>query len=268
LKLGKDDDWLKLTVETDQEFFVTKYGDPPVTEEFELPSSSRATVRVDIAPYFDMSRPGRYRVTASVKVPQLQQEISSEPARVSIIHGTKLWEQEFGLPVRAGAEPGSAEMRKYALVQSMTQKRIRLYVRVSDRYEARNFRVFPIGPLLSFSRPETQVDRLARLHVLFQSGAHAFTYAIVSPDGEWLVRETHQYGATRPALRTDDEGNISVVGGVRVPSSSDLPGPSASEAAPPAPASPGGPPAALPTQPPPKDEPNKPDDSQPPTNKP
>jgi hypothetical protein len=234
LKLGAEPDWLRFAVESDN-YYVTKRGDPPVVEEFDLPSASKATRRVDLAPYFDLGRPGHCRVTATVKITQLGQEITSPPAKVNIISGTKLWELEFGLPVPPGNGGAAAEARKYALLQTMSQRRMRLYVRVSDRYDARVYRIFPLGRLLSFSRPETQVDRQAQLHVLFQTGAREFTYCVINPDGELLKRQTHSYTDTRPRLHADQEGKISVAGGVRVVTSSDWPKPSDSELLPPAP---------------------------------
>jgi hypothetical protein len=233
LKLGTEADWLRFLVESD-DYYVTKRGDPPVVEQFDLPSASKATRRVDLAPYFDMGKPGHCRVTATVKIAQLGQEITSPPAKVGIISGTRLWELEFGLPAQPGNGEASPEVRKYALLQTMSQKRMRLYVRVSDRYDARVYRVFPIGRLLSFSRPETQVDRQAQLHVLFQTGAREFTYCVINPEGELLKRQTHQYTDSRPRLRADHEGRIAVVGGMRTVSSTDWPKPGDAELAAPA----------------------------------
>jgi len=241
LKLGAEQDWLRFAVESDN-YYVAKRGDPPVVEPFDLPSAAKGTRRVDLAPYFDLGRPGHYRVTATVRIAQLGQEITSLPAKVNIISGTKLWELEFGLPLPPGNGEAAPEVRKYALLQTMSQKRMRLYVRVSDRYDARVYRVFPLGLLLSFSRPETQVDRQALLHVFFQTGAREFTYCVINPDGELLKRQTHSYNdaqtGARPRLHADKDGKIGVAGGMRVVSSTDWPKPPDSEVPPPAPASP------------------------------
>lgn len=248
LKLGADQDWLRFAVESD-DYYVTKRGDPPVVEEFDLPSASKATRRVDLAPYFDLSKPGNCRVTATVRIAQLGQEITSPPAKVGIISGTRLWDLEFGLPVAPGDGNASPEVRKYALLQTMSQKRMRLYVRVSDRYDAKVYKVFPMGLLLGFSRPEAQVDREAQLHVLFQTGAREFTYCVISPDGELLKRQTHNYTDSRPRLRADQEGKIGVAGGMRAMSATDLPKPTDSQLLPPARSLPEPSPAPSPDKP-------------------
>jgi hypothetical protein len=53
------------------------------------------------------------------------------------------------------------------------------------------------------------------LHVLWQSGASVFSYAVVSPDGAVLQREIYDYINTHPRLGTNDRGDIVVIGGAR-----------------------------------------------------
>ena len=90
-----------------------------------------------------------------------------------------------------------------------------MYVQVSDESETRIFKVRAIGPMVSFSQPEAQLDRLNHLHVMYQSGARIFTYSVVSPDGDIVRQEIYDYFNTRPRLHTDDNGNITVLGGAR-----------------------------------------------------
>jgi hypothetical protein len=142
-----------------------------------------------------------------------------------VTSGAKIWEQDFGLRREEADKSVALEVRKYALIQSMNQKSISLYVRISDRQEVRVFRVFAIGPVLAFSRPEAQVDRSSQLHVLNQTSARQFTYCVVSPDGEVVVRQLHRYADTRPALRTKGDGTVLVSGGYRQITPEDIPKP-------------------------------------------
>ena len=110
---------------------------------------------------------------------------------------------------------------------------MKLYVRVTDQSESRIIRVFPVGPLISFSSPEHQIDQSSNLHVLYQTGAKSFNYSVVTPGGQLLVRETYEYTDTRPGLRVDRQGRIFITGGARRVSADDLPplaGPSANDA--------------------------------------
>src|SRR6266404_3297091 len=205
LHLGKDNDWLQFTIEGRDNYIVPRSGEVPVHGEFAVESSSVATRRVDVAPYFALSKPGRYLVTATVKLKLWDKELVSKPKPLEVIAGTKLWEQEIGVPDTAGHAP---EVRKYALQQAIHLKQMKLYVRVTDQSESRIIRVFPIGPLISFSSPEHQIDQSSNLHVLDQTGAKSFNYSVVTPGGQLLVRETYEYTDTRPGLRVDRQGRI------------------------------------------------------------
>ena len=79
LHLGADAKWLTFDVEAaDEDFVVTQNATPPVIGEFELGSSEVATKRVDLAPYFEMTHAGRYRVIAMVHIAEWGKD---DPAR-------------------------------------------------------------------------------------------------------------------------------------------------------------------------------------------
>jgi hypothetical protein len=67
------------------------------------------------------------------------------------------------------------------------------------------------------------LDRLNRLHVLYQSGARVFNYSVVNPDGDIIWQENFDYLDARPRLQTDDNGDITVLGGVRRVKPDDIP---------------------------------------------
>jgi hypothetical protein len=96
-------------------------------------------------------------------------------------------------------------------------------MRLTDASGAKTFRVVPIGQVVSFSRPEGQVDKWSNLHVLYANGAHSFSYTQFNPEGELLVRETYDYATTRPRLQINEEGKISVTGGARRVTPKDVP---------------------------------------------
>jgi hypothetical protein len=83
--------------------------------------------------------------------------------------------------------------------------------------------VFAIGPMVSFGRPEPQIDRASNLHVMHQDGASSFSYTVFNSQGDLLTRQTYDYIESRPRLRLDDDGNVSVVGGTRRVAANDFP---------------------------------------------
>lgn len=224
LHLGATSDWLTFTVESVDGFNVVKRGDPPVQGEFDLGSSQMATKRVDLAPYFNLTRQGSYRVTATVNIRDWNVAVPSAPQPFDVIEGAELWSQAFGVPLPAGVTNALPEIRKYTLEEAnYLRSQLRMYVIVTAGTDSRVVKVRPIGPMVSFSRPEAQLDRFSNLHVLYQSGARTFTYTVVSPDGNFVRQEKYDYLNARPRLQADDHGNVTVLGGVRRVMPEDVP---------------------------------------------
>jgi len=218
LHLGEHPDWLSFIVEGTTGEPLARTGSLPETTPISLENSKVASVKLDLMPYYDLGVTGRYRVTAMVRVPQLRETISSKPRNFDIVSGTVFWEQEFGVP-----STGVPEVRKYALQQATFLKQLRLYVRITPADESKTLRVVALGPLVSFARPEAQLDKLSNLHVLYQSSAKTFLYAVVTPQGDLIVRQTHEYMTTRPHLHRDAKDQIAVAGGERIYYPTDIP---------------------------------------------
>jgi hypothetical protein len=224
LLLGKDEHWLQFSVETSEGRLVPRHGTPPVRGEFELPTAKMATKRLDLAPHFDLGQPGRYMITATVRIEDWGQDIVSKTMPLQVVNGTVLWEQKFGVPQESGGS-GAPAVRRYVLQQAMHLKQMKLYARVVDGQDGRVYGVLPLGPVLSFSNPEKIIDPESNLHVLWQTGARSFNHSVVSPDGKLVGRQTHEYSDTRPMLRRTADGRVVVSGGIRRVSPDDLPTP-------------------------------------------
>jgi hypothetical protein len=224
LRLGGEEDWLSFSIEARAGMVVAKTGDAPVPGEFTLASSKMATKRVDLAPYFSLTDPGRYSIVATVRIKNWDHELSSPPRDFDIIEGARLWEQAVGVPSAAGTN-ATPEVRKYILQQANYLKgRIGLFLRVTDSSGSKTFRVFPIGTMVSFSRPEPQIDKFSNLHVLYLDGAHTFSYTVFNPAGDLITRQTYDMPNNEHLhLQTDTDGKISVPGGVRRMTANDVP---------------------------------------------
>ena len=113
LKLGTDDSWLTFSVETREGAIAVKTADMPVEEEFVLEPSKRAIKHIDLEPYFAVGNPGRYLVSASVHIKEWNQDIRSQPKGFDVLEGTRLWEQNVGIPKAPGSTNAVPEVRKY-----------------------------------------------------------------------------------------------------------------------------------------------------------
>jgi hypothetical protein len=216
LHLGADANWLTFDVESEDGFIVTKNADVPVAGEFDLGSSQVATEHVDLAPYFALKHQGRYHVVATVRIKDWNADIVSPKQDFDLINGVTLWSQDFGVPAPAGATNQPPEVRKYALEEvNYVRSQMRMYVRVSNESGSQTIKLSPVGPMVSFSQPEAQLDRFSNLHILYQGGASSFIYSVVNPNGDFVRREIYDYRDTRPRLGANDDGDIVVIGGVR-----------------------------------------------------
>jgi hypothetical protein len=224
LRLGEDADWARFSIERVGGGAVHQDKEPPLQGGFDLPSTERATVTVDLQPCFDLRSPGTYTITSTVKLKNWGKVVTSKPERFEVVEGTKIWEQEFGVPQPADSTQ-PPEMRKYAVQQANYLKsQLRLYIRVSS-VNGRVIKLINAGPMISFSHPDPKLDRESKLHLLFQSNAKSFAYLVVSPDGEVVTRQTHEYSDTRPRLHVNETGRIEVTGGARKLMPDDVPPP-------------------------------------------
>jgi len=228
LRLAETPDWLDFAVKVKQNGkeggYVRALRAPKTVEPFNLESSKTATVRMDLSPMFNITQTGEYQVVATVKVPAFTATYASAPKTFFIVTGSRMWERPFGVPASLAAPDASGlpEMRKYILIQALSGKETKFYVRLTDAQE-NNIKVIPIGTLISFSRPEPQLDKWSNLHVLYQIGSRAFVYTEINPNGLVIARETHEISDTRPTLVPNDEGRIVVRGGNRRPTVDDIP---------------------------------------------
>jgi hypothetical protein len=227
LHLGNAPDWVTFSVESKEGFVVVKSGDAPVPGSIDLESSKVATTPcVDLAPYFILPRQGRYSITATLHIKDWSDQITSQPKSFEVIEGAKIWSQEFGVPNSGLSSNSPPEARKFTLEQAnYLSSRLRLYMRLTDLSGTKVFKVTAIGPMVSFGRPDAQMDKASNLHVMYQNGARTFHYVVFNPNGEMVTRQNYEYLGGKPRLATDETGKIGIEGGQRRPSASDLPPP-------------------------------------------
>ena len=214
IHLGDDNAWLSFFVESDDGFGVSKKSDPVVIGPFDLGSSEVATKHVDLAPYFNMTRDGRYKVTATVHIKDWNTDITSGPQNFNVIQGAEIWSQVFGVP-NSSTPNSPPQVRKYTLLQAnYLRYQLRLYLQITDQ-SGNVVKVLAIGPMISFGQPEAQLDPSSNLHILYQNGAASFAYAVIDPNGKMTQHEIYDYVTARPRLQQDNNGNIFVLGGIR-----------------------------------------------------
>jgi hypothetical protein len=226
LQLGGDPDWIHFHIEKQSGESVPQIVSLPPAEPFEAPTGGAFTPELDLSPYFNLSTPGRYKLSATVRIRQWKEDRVAPPVNFEVIPPTTMKSIKVGVPPPAGAPPGPPEVRIYALQKARPSSDMRLYLRVTDGFGSRVFSVQEVGPYIPLEEPEVQVDSGSRLHVLHRSDRTAFIYSVFNPDGVLLVRQRHDINeltGMRPRLRGIQDGEVAVAGGVRILTPRDLP---------------------------------------------
>jgi hypothetical protein len=232
ITLGQDNRWITLEIVSERKEMARKLGEMPVSGQFTLLSGQAGTRALNPTPYYDFRRAGTYQVGARIKIDQWKEQITCKPVQFTVFEGVPLpnvGNLTIGLPAAPGATNGPPEIRRYSLLRVDAADGLMLYFRLTDR-DGHTMRVFPLTPMISFSDPLAQIDRANNLHVLLQTGARTFTYAVIDPNGRLFIRRYFEYTQTRPALRVADDGSVVVEGGRRRSSWADIPAPGSESA--------------------------------------
>lgn len=220
LQLGQTDNWIRFNIERAGGGIVPKLSDPPVQRPFILESARQATLRMDLAPCYDLGQAGQFQISAEVVIADWGRSLMTKPKPFEIIAGTRLWEREFGIPSTESNQP--PEIRSYSLQQASYLAETRLFLRIA-RSDGRVIKLINVGRMLSFGQPEPLLDKNNRLHLLHQTGPRIAEYLVVNPEGRIEIRHAYEYTDSRPRLRLDRNGEAAVSGGVRRVSANDLP---------------------------------------------
>jgi hypothetical protein len=220
LQLGDATNWIRFTIERVDGGSVRMLSEPPVQRPFELESAKQATLRVDLAPCYDLREIGRYQISAEVMISNWSKTLTTKAKSFEIIRSTRLWEKSFGVPKPGASQP--PELRNYSLQEANLVDESRLYLAVS-RPDGSVIRIINVGRMLSFALPEPLLDRRNWLHMLRQNGPRSSEYLAINPEGEITIRQLYDYVDSRPRLRMSEIGDIKVVGGVRRYTAGDIP---------------------------------------------
>jgi len=220
LVLGREDDWVSFSVEPLANKSIVRQASQPQVggSPFALENGMMATKRVDLVPHFEVVQSGRYKITATVRAGR-HGDISSEPLLVDVVNGSPLWDREFGVPAQADKAP---EIRRYNIIQVRQTDVQHIYVKVTDTHGGKLYGLYPLGQMVLAYKPEQQMDRNNRLHVLHRSGRATFTYSMVDHDGRVILRQRYDQTGAPPSLVHTDAGEVLVSGGTRTKSAFDI----------------------------------------------
>lgn len=175
-----------------------------------LGAGETKSVKVLLNNVFDLQAEGDYTVAAQVGHSRLSQDFRSTAVLFTISQGRVVWTRRFGLPGSPEGKPITS--RKASLYLFPDRQRDQYALFLEDDQAV--YGVVRLGPRISGSAPQCDVDALSHIHVLFMSRPRLVEYRIY--DYGLRLRQHRYYIADQsvPMLQRDPEiGRIMVVGG-------------------------------------------------------
>ncbi len=161
---------------------------------------------VNITPLFLLNDFGAYQIAATVFQSDLNRYFRSLPGRFEITQGRLLSQQEAGVP-------SSNETRLISFLVHQVAQGSALYLRIEDKTQDVVYCTHQLGGLVAYSEPEMAIDNMQSIHVLQSYAPRKFVYTAVNLDGKVLDRRSYLETKTRPALKKNLDGSITVAGG-------------------------------------------------------
>jgi hypothetical protein len=162
--------------------------------------------QVNLSALFQLSDPGNYSATATVRMPgQDGETTTTNHILFAVSPGRTYWSQKVGVSQR----PGST--REFRILNFSGDQQSQLYAQILDGRTGLPVRTFSLGEALLLRKPSVTVDRKQRMHVLFLTTPTTWTHCQIDTDGNLVERATHQRGPQGdPSLTTAPDGTVSV----------------------------------------------------------
>jgi hypothetical protein len=163
---------------------------------------------VDLTEHFQLSEPGNFTVSTTIKLPgQSTEGASSNRAFFSQINSRPYWTQKVGV--------GGGNTREYRLIQFSGDSKTRLYAQIVDGRTGQFIRTFPLGDMLTLRKPAATVDRSQRMHVMFLATPSMWVHCVINTDGQLVERQIHRRPPQGdPRLLTMGDGTVQVVNSI------------------------------------------------------
>lgn len=165
---------------------------------------------VELAKLFQLSEPGNFSVTASIRDPR-EKTVMGHTNKVFFIqsNGRTEWRQSIGLG------RGNVALREYRLVRFSDQQKSYLYAQVRDGTGTRKLSTFRLGEALSMRRPMATVDRNQRMHVMYLGSPTMWVHCVVNSNGGLESSGIHKRAPVGdPRLLTSGDGVVQVVNSI------------------------------------------------------
>ena len=173
------------------------------------PGETRA-LRLVLNNYYNLQKPGHYRIAARVGHRRMRKDVRSDDIMVDIKKGTLVWSKQIGIP---NADPaGDIRSRQVSLLIFETDDVDRYCLLVEDAKQV--YGVIRLGRRILGAEPSYDVDAMSNIHILIQNQPRLYRYRVYNYNAELRQEEYYIVEKTIPRLVRDPEvGRVSVEGG-------------------------------------------------------
>ncbi|MFQ3670777.1 MAG: hypothetical protein SNJ84_04905 [Verrucomicrobiia bacterium] len=171
-----------------------------------LQPGETARLRVNITPHYAIRETGEYRIQAVVRQPG-QLPLMTAPLTFTVGRGERFWTMDRRMP--------DDSVRTYSLIRFLQDKSLspHLYLQIEDAGNNLVFTTANLGPIVARETPKTLFDARGGFHLSWSNAPKTYRYVACDPDGRILRQDQRVEGATFPALRMTQAGEVEFVGG-------------------------------------------------------
>lgn len=183
-----------------------------VTGLYLAPGEVKSMV-IPLSQYYDLSKPGTYRVYAYVGHSVLNSEFRSRDKAFEVSEGVEVWRKTVGKPDLSDEKNSAYEERTYSIRVASDNGFRSYYLRVEDKDYI--LAVTLIGHEVSYEKFQVEVDMLSRIHLLMPVSPRVFHYMSFNVNGMNLANSYWKTSGTIPMLYRDPKnGMVTRMGGV------------------------------------------------------
>ena len=175
-----------------------------------LGAGETKTLRLLLNDLFNLQKEAVYTAQAVVSHTRLDRDYKTEPVGIQVSAGLSVWSREFGVP---SAEVRQGIARRRASLLLTTERKHDLYaLQVED--DALVYGIVRLGPRISGSTPQCDVDAFSNIHLLFMLKPRLVDYRVYDYNLKLKQSRYLIVDQSIPSLQRDpDVGRVRVGGG-------------------------------------------------------
>jgi len=169
---------------------------------------------IRINKHFPMARDIKYRISARISHPSLQNALQSKkPSEIEVSKGDEISTHLFG--VTDITNPKKVQTRKYSILGFNVDNNEMYCLKIFDNKWV--YALHRLGPKVQGIQPQHETDSFSNIHVLIQLEPKVFMHSVFSPEGkkQQVVIYKASFDNVPRLVRDSDLGKITIRDGLK-----------------------------------------------------